>query len=45
MYVKVDISLLYAGTVKRYNVDKRHIAIDTGVKQTERTIFSSRYFN
>ena len=29
---------LYAGTVKP-NVRKRHVAIDTGVKQTERTIF------
>ena len=29
----------YAGTVKRQNVCKRHLAIDTGFKQTERTIF------
>ena len=25
--------------VKRHNVCKRHVAIDTGFKQTERTIF------
>ena len=30
---------LYVGTVKRHNVCKRHIAIDAGFKQTERTIF------
>ena len=29
----------YAGTVKRHNVCKRHVAIDTGFKQTERSIF------
>ena len=29
----------YAGTVKRHNLCKHHVAIDTGVKQTERTIF------
>ena len=29
----------YAGTVKRHNVCKHHFAIDTGVKQTEHTIF------
>ena len=27
----------YAGTVKRQNVCKRHVAIGTGFKQTERT--------
>ena len=31
--------LVYAGTVKRHNVCKRHVAIDTGFKQIERTIF------
>ena len=30
---------LYAGAVNRHNVCKRHVAIDTGFKQTERTIF------
>ena len=30
---------MYTGTVKRHNVCKRHISIDTGVKQTERAIF------
>ena len=30
---------LYAVKVKRHNVCKRHVAIDTGFKQTERTIF------
>ena len=34
----------YAGAVKRHNVCKRHVAIDTGIKQTERAI-SPRYFN
>ena len=29
----------YSGTVKRHNVRKRHVAIDTGVKQTEQAIF------
>ena len=29
----------YDGTVRRHNVCKRHVAIDTSVKQTERTIF------
>ena len=29
----------YTGTVKCHNVRKCYIAIDTGVKQTERTIF------
>ena len=29
----------YAGTVKRHNVCKCQVAIDTGVKQTEHTIF------
>ena len=29
----------YAVKVKRHNVCKRHVAIDTGFKQTERTIF------
>ena len=32
-------SLIYAVKVKRHNVCKRHIAIDTGFKQTERTNF------
>ena len=27
------------GTVKRHNVCKRNVAIDTGFNQTERTIF------
>ena len=35
--------LLYAGTVKRHNVCKRHVAVDTGFpngfKQTERNVF------
>ena len=35
---------LYAGTVKGHNICKRHVAIDTGVKQTEHTIFPF-YFN
>ena len=30
---------LYAVKVKRHNVCKRHVAIDTDFKQTERTIF------
>ena len=30
---------LYAGTVKHHSVCKRHVSIDTGFKQTERTIF------
>ena len=30
---------LYAGTVKHHNVCKHHVAIGTGFKQTERTIF------
>ena len=30
---------LYASTVKCQNLCKRHIAIDTSVKQTERSIF------
>ena len=30
---------VYADTVKRHNVCKRHVAIDTGVKQTERIFF------
>ena len=29
---------VYAVKVKRHNVCKRHVAIDTGFKQTERTI-------
>ena len=29
----------YAGSVKRHNVCKRHVAIDTGFKQTERAMF------
>ena len=29
----------YAGTVKHHNVCKRHVAIGTGFKQTEHTIF------
>ena len=35
----------YAGTVKRHNVCKRHVSIDTSFKQTERTIPPPRYFN
>ena len=37
----------YADSVKRHNVCKRHVTIDTGVKQTERTIFLhvTCYFN
>ena len=31
--------------MKRHNVCKRHIAIDTGFKQTEGTIFPLCYFN
>ena len=31
--------LVYAGKVKRFNVCKRHVAIDTGGKQTEHNIF------
>ena len=37
--------LQYSGTVKRHNVCKRHVSIDTGFKQTERAIFSARHFN
>ena len=29
----------YSGTMKRHNVCKRHVAIDTGFKQTEGAIF------
>ena len=32
-------NIIYAVKVKRHNVCKRHVAIDTGFKQTERTIF------
>ena len=32
-------------TLKLHNVYKRHIAIDTSFKQTERTISFPRYFN
>ena len=31
--------------MKRHNVRKRHVVTDTGFKQSERTIFSPRYFN
>ena len=31
---------VYDGTVKRHNLCKRHVSIDTGFKQTERAIFS-----
>ena len=37
--------LLHTGTGKRHNVCKRHVAIETCFKQTERTIFSPHYFN
>ena len=30
---------VYAGIVKRHNVCKRHVFIDTGFRQTERAIF------
>ena len=36
---KSDLQNLYAVTVKRRNACKRHVATDTGFKQTERTIF------
>ena len=36
-----DCTSVYAGIVKRHNVCKRHVAIDPGFKQTERTIFST----
>ena len=35
----LGVITLYAVKVKRHNVCKRHVAIDTGFKQTERTIF------
>ena len=35
----INKSPQYPGTVKCHNVFKRHIAIDTGFKQTESTIF------
>ena len=38
MYQNVN-AYVYTGTVKCHNVCKRHVAIDTGFKQTERTIF------
>ena len=41
----INRSWPYAGTVKRHNICNRHVAIDTEVKQTERTSFSIRYFN
>ena len=31
----------YAGTMKGHNICKRHVAINTGVKQTEQSIFST----
>ena len=34
MYFSSPLSI-YAGTVKRHNVCKRHVSIDTGFKQTE----------
>ena len=36
---RISVIDVYAGTVKRHNVCKRHVAIDTGLIQTERTIF------
>ena len=42
----VPLSLpIYAGTVKRHIVCKSHVAIDTGVKRIERTVFLPCYFN
>ena len=38
-------TILYAVKVKRHNVCKRHGFLDTGFKQTERTIFVLCYFN
>ena len=38
-HIGLGILLTYAGTVKRHNVCKRHVSIDTGFKQTERAIF------
>ena len=35
----IQIFQIYAGTVKRHNICKRHVAIGTGFKQAERTIF------
>ena len=40
---KAERPFLYAGTVKRHNVCKCHVAIDTGVKQFERTIFPTLF--
>ena len=37
--VLIDFLPQYAGIVKRCNVCKHHISIDTGFKQTERAIF------
>ena len=37
--VNICIELSYAVKVKRHNVCKRHVAIATDFKQTERTIF------
>ena len=34
-----EINSPYAGIIKRHNVCQRHVANDTGVKQTVRTIF------
>ena len=33
------LAAAYAGTVKHHSVCKSYIVIDTGVKQSERTIF------
>ena len=35
------LATVYACTVKRHNVCKRHVSIETGFKQTERAIFLS----
>ena len=37
VFIDQHASDYYVGTVKRYNVCKRHVAIDTDVKQTEYT--------
>ena len=39
VYNYASSSLAYAGTVKRYIICKRHVAIDNGVNQTECTAF------
>ena len=35
----MQVTVQYAGTVKRHTVCKRHVSIDTGFKQIERAIF------